>query len=333
MNNPKFENLLNLALDATEREREKSLQLGVGYEQEDNSWELIVKYSGSLAWLSQEYPSIEVRELMNEYAILRVPQALLDVVANAEEIEYVEKPKRLFFAVDQGKRASCILPLQAAQYGLTGAGVLVACLDSGIDYAHPDFRNADGTSRILELWDQTLDRVFTKEEIDEALAAPTEAERYRLVPSRDISGNGTHVAGIAARNGRASGGVYRGVAYESPLIVVKLGTPGERSFPRTTELMTGLDFVVQKALAYRMPVAINISFGNTYGSHSGTSLLENFINDIANYWKSVIVIGTGNEGSTRGHTSGILREGEEQEVELAVGAYETSINVQILSSK
>ena len=131
MNEPKFENLLNLALDATEREREKSLQLGVGYEQEDNSWELIVKYSGSLAWLSQEYPSIEVRELMNEYAILRVPQALLDVVANAEEIEYVEKPKRLFFAVNQGKRASCILPLQTAQYGLTGTGVIVACLDSG----------------------------------------------------------------------------------------------------------------------------------------------------------------------------------------------------------
>ena len=202
----------------------------------------------------------------------------------------------------------------------------------GIDYAHPDFRNADGTSRILELWDQSLDRVFTKEEIDAALAAPTESERYRLVPSRDISGHGTHVAGIAAGNGRASGGVYRGVAYESPLIVVKLGTPGERSFPRTTELMTGLDFVVQRALAYRMPVAINISFGNTYGSHSGTSLLENFINDIANYWKSVIVIGTGNEGSARGHTSGILREGEEQEVELAVGAYETSINVQIWKS-
>ena len=96
--------------------------------------------------------------------------------------------------------------------------------------------------------------------------------------------------------------------------------------------MTGLDFVVQRALAYRMPVAINISFGNTYGSHSGTSLLENYINDIANYWKSVIVIGTGNEGSTRGHTAGVLQEGEEQETELAVGAYETSINVQIWKS-
>ncbi len=332
MDNPKFENLLNLALDATVSEREKSIQLGVGYEPEENSWELIVKYSGSLEGLMEDFPSIQVRELLNEYAILKVPERLVDAVGRREEIEYVEKPKRLFFAVDQGKRASCILPLQSAEFHLTGKGVLTAFLDSGIDYAHPDFRKEDGSTRILALWDQTLGRVFSQEEINQALAAPTEAERYRLVPSRDISGHGTHVAGIAAGNGRASGGVYRGVAYESLLLVVKLGTPREQSFPRTTELMEGLDFVIKKALEYRMPVAVNISFGNTYGSHSGTSLLETYIDDMANYWKSVIAIGTGNEGSGRGHTAGILQEDQEEIIELAVGDFESTMNVQLWKS-
>lgn len=229
----------------------------------------------------------------------------------------------------------------------------MALLDSGIDYRHPDFRNADGSTRILRLWDQTLDREFTEQEINQALEADTEAAGYEIVPSRDSSGHGTHVAGIAAGNGRASNGMYRGVAYESQILVVKLGVPGARSFPRTTELMTGLDYVIRKALEYQMPVAVNISFGNTYGSHSGTSLLETYINDIANYWKSSIVIGSGNEGSGRGHTAGnflgdrqlplqgqlpqqnqIPQQGTAgvQSVQLAVGDFETSLNLQIWKS-
>ena len=332
MESEKFENLLNLALDATEREREKSLNLGVGYEPEEQRWELIVKYSGDIMRLSRDNPQIRVDELSNEYAILNVPESAMQEVADAVEVEYVEKPKRLYFAVREGKQRSCIMPLQSAAYNLTGRGVIVAVLDSGIDYSHPDFRNADGSTRILALYDETLDREFTSEQINEALNAPNEQERFRLVPSRDTSGHGTHVAGIAAGNGRASGGMNRGVAYESPLLVVKLGTAEPEGFPRTTQLMRALDYAVGKALALKMPMAVNMSFGNNYGSHSGTALLESYINDMSNYWKTVISVGTGNEGAARGHTSGILIEGQEREIELGVGAYETALSLQIWKS-
>lgn len=182
------------------------------------------------------------------------------------------------------------------------------------------------------MYDETLDREFTSEQINEALNAPNEQERFRLVPSRDTSGHGTHVAGIAAGNGRASGGMNRGVAYESPLLVVKLGTAEPEGFPRTTQLMRALDYAVGKALALKMPMAVNMSFGNNYGSHSGTALLESYINDMSNYWKTVISVGTGNEGAARGHTSGILIEGQEREIELGVGAYETALSLQIWKS-
>lgn len=131
--------------------------------------------------------------------------------------------------------------VQQGSNNLDGRGVLVAIIDSGIDYYHADFRNPDGTSRILLLWDQSLDRVFTKEEIDAALATGSRAGARALVPSVDISGHGTAVASIAAGNGRENRGQYRGIAYESPLIVVKLGVPQEGGFPRTTELMRAVN--------------------------------------------------------------------------------------------
>lgn len=331
MTSPKFENLLNLSIDATEQEREKSLQLGVGFSPEEQTWELIVKYSGNVSRLEELGEGIHVMELINEYAIITAPDHLLEAISNAPEVEFVEKPKRLVFAVEQGKQASCINPLQTARFNLSGRGVIVGIIDSGIDYFHPEFRNANGTTRILNLWDQTLDREFNEAQINEALSQNTEAQGYQLVPSRDTSGHGTHVAGIAAGNGRGTTG-SRGIAYESQLIVVKLGIPREDSFPRTTELMRALDYIVKKSLEYQMPAAINISFGNTYGSHSGSSLLETFIDDIANYWKTVIVIGSGNEGASSGHTSGFLENGVDKNIELGVSSYESSINVQLWKS-
>lgn len=202
----------------------------------------------------------------------------------------------------------------------------------GIDYYHEDFRNADGSSRIIKLWDQTQDRVYTKEEIDEALKAGSREAARRLVPSVDASGHGTAVASIAAGNGRENNGQYRGIAFESQLLVVKLGLPAPDSFPRTTELMRAVNFVVQQAVEMRMPVAINLSFGNTYGSHDGSSLLETFLDDISNYGKTVIVVGTGNEGTAAGHVSGTLAMSRPQEVELIVGSYQTAFSVQLWKS-
>lgn len=342
MENQKRENLLNLALDATPLERERSENLGVGYNPAERTWELIVRHSGSLAGLRQD--GIRVDELLNGYSILVVPEQLIDEVSNMDQIEFIEKPKRLFFASNRARAASCLSMLQSSPgsgangiisglpAGLTGKGVLVAVIDSGIDYFHEDFRNEDGSTRILMLFDQDRDRIYTKEEIDGALSASGRAASLMLVPSLDTSGHGTAVAAIAAGNGRGSRGIYRGVAYESELLVVKLGMPLADSFPRTTQLMKGLDFVIRKGRELGRPVAVNMSIGNTYGSHDGTSLLETFINDLSNYGRSVLVTGTGNEGAGAGHTSGRLQMGTVTEAELSVAPFETGLGVQLWKS-
>lgn len=129
MNNQKLENLLNLALETPEAERERSLNLNVGFEPVMRTWELIVKYNGDLSDLRSS--GIMVEELLFGYAILTVPENLVDAVAEFERIEYVEKPKRLFFAEAAGKEASCILPVTVRNPYLSGEGVLVAVIDSG----------------------------------------------------------------------------------------------------------------------------------------------------------------------------------------------------------
>lgn len=347
MDSQKNENLLNLALDTAPGERERSLELNVGYDIQERTWEVIVKYHGSLQGLSEW--GILTEELIAGYAILTVPESQMERLAETEQIEYVEKPKRLFFSDLMGNTASCFAPGSPLYEGLTGKGVLVAVIDSGISYYNRDFRNADGTTRIRYLWDQVLGREFDAAQINEALMTGSRQAAEQLVPSIDTSGHGTAVAGIAAGNGGEGGPAYAGVARESELIIVRLGSPRADAFPRTTELMRALTYVVRKAVEISMPVAVNLSFGNTYGAHNGTSLLERFIDNVSEIGRSVICVGSGNEGASGGHVGGSLRRQETESlgltnsvnlidtnvmnsgarVEMTVGVYESGLNVQL----
>ncbi len=322
MADQKLENLLNISLQATKEEREKSEELGIGYDPEQNTWELIVRYTGSLDGLRTRYPQIRIRELLNQYAVLIVPETLVDAVSQETVIDYVEKPKQLYFELQAGKAASCINAVQQGMnnpFGLFGKGTIVAVIDTGIRAESMEFRNADGSTRILNIWDQTTGTEYDRSQIDEALQ--NEIKDTAGIPGADILGHGTQVAAIACGSS--------GVAAQADILVVKLGLAAKNGFPRTTQLMEALDYVVRKAIDYGKPLAVNISFGNNYGDHTGSSLLENFINDIADSWKCSICIGSGNEGLGAVHTGGMLTEDTEETVELAVSSYETGLSIQI----
>lgn len=343
----KFEDILNLALETPMGERMLSDTLNVGFDEETDSWELIVKYHGSLSAL--EAAGIVVEYLIAGYAILTVPESLVDMVSALEQIEYVEKPKRYYYSAIGPAEGRCFPLVTMREPYLSGEGVLIAVLDSGIAYEREEFRKSNGDTRIRFLWDQTLvaDDVnvrgangeiatqtpegfalgveFNEEQINRALQAPTGEQRFTLVPSVDVSGHGTAVAGIAA--GYVEGGSYIGAAPQADLLVVKLGLPSDQGFPRTTEIMRGVTYALRKANQLQMPMVINLSFGNSYGSHDGSSLLERFLDNAAEIGRTVICVGSGNEGSSGGHFAGNVEE--TQVVELAVAEYETNLNLQI----
>lgn len=343
--NQKIDVSLRASLEATPVERNASDDLSTG-SSSDGFWDLIVLYTGSPQTLQNEFPSSSFTFLLGNYAIVKISEDDIPSLAAFPQVIYIERPRQLFFEIVSARQSSCLSAIQEnSSYGLTGKGILISVIDSGIDYAHPDFCNPDKTTRLVALWDQTIladpsagrfapagysqGTLFSPEQINAALQADTFEQRMELVPSTDVTGHGTHVAGIAAGNGRASGGLYRGVAPESSLLAVKLGSPDPKGFPNTIELMQAVDFSVRYAIEHTVPLVINLSFGNTYGSHSGTSLLETYLDYVSNLGRINIVVGSGNEGNNGGHASARLASLESARIEFAVGNYESSLSIQI----
>ena len=317
----KIENQLNLAINIPEDERVRTQDLDTGYNMTENEWELIVKYNGNIETAAMNIAD-SLKILLGGYALVKIKQERIDEFAALREVIYIEKPKKLYFELENSGSVSC-LDFQYTDSALDGSGVITAIIDSSVDYRHPDFMTEEGKTRIIELYDENTGRVYSEDDINAAIDGD-----LSRVPVEDVSGHGTHVAGIAAGNGRASNGRYRGVAYKSRLLIVKLGNDLYFSSAR---LMEALDYVIRKAASLSMPVAINMSFGNNYGAHDGTSLLETYINAVADIWQCVIVAGSGNEAARKIHVMHDFAKTAAPVIstELVIGRYEPSIDIQI----
>ena len=326
---------LTMALSLTDTEINHSQTLKIGYDSTNRSWEIIIRYHGDLNTIAQKILAPPPEILTEQYAIMQLTSAQIDAILQYPEIEYLEKPKGLLLNYEAELLDSCIEPIRSlSDINLFGRGTLIAILDSGIDYRHPDFINEDGTSRIVAFWDQTggsqpppagfqHGSLYSQSLITSAISNPS------LVPSKDLIGHGTHVAGIAAGNGRTSNGQYIGVAPEAELIIVKLANSEGYGFSKTTALMRGIQFAIQTAISLGRPLAINLSLGTNDGGHDGFSLFETYIDDMANRWLTSIIVAAGNQGNARSHSSPILQSGQSHTVEFQVGPLQTSLSIQL----
>ena len=213
-------------------------------------------------------------------------------------------------------------------HGVTGRGVAVAILDRGIDWTHPDFRLADGSTRIAYLLDLTdpsgasrpdnpvgAGTLYTRADINAALAGGT------ALPTRDAVGHGTATAGNCCGNGRASDGRYVGMAPESTLLIVKFvsdgapahgNQPAEAYFYRSDLFNPAVDFVVAKAKELGLPLVMLANFGSQWDRADGSDAFAKKIDSVVGPGKPglAFVTGTGDDGGRNNHASGTVGSGQ-----------------------
>ena len=224
-----------------------------------------------------------------------------------------------------------------AEYGLTGEGVIIAILDRGIDYTHPDFINMDGTTRILAIYDLTdpsgagdpdnptgVGTVYTRDEINAALAGGP------ALATRDAVGHGTSTAGLTGGNGSASGGEVEGMAPNATFVIVKFttegapahdGEPAEAPFYNPALFPTALDYVLGLADDVAMPAVFLANFGSSGGPMDGTSAFARAIDSRfgAGIPGRVFVTGTSDDGGVLNHAGGTVGQGQTAEIQIQKG--------------
>ena len=232
-----------------------------------------------------------------------------------------------------------ILPVQNyPTLQLKGNGILIGFLDSGIDYTDNVFRSLDGQTRIMAIWDQTLQSgtppegfsygsEFTQTQINEALRLE---DPLSLVPATDETGHGTYAASLAA-GGASASDQFLGAAPEASIAVVKLKQAKKylRDYyfiPETsicyqeTDLMLGLKYLNNLADSLGMPLVVCITCGSTMGGHIGTLPFPFLIDGYGSRANHITVIGTGNEADKRRHYFNTLENDDDTKtVELRVG--------------
>jgi minor extracellular serine protease Vpr len=260
----------------------------------------------SAAGSLQQYGFQQITEV-NGILLGSVPLAQLEALLRDESVAFVEVAMNRMPFNDRALQDTGV-PLLHAGTGISspfrGNGVLIGVLDTGIDFTHPDFSTEAGT-KIRYLLDMKVDgtnREWSKAQID---ANPGS------ISQRDGDGgggHGTHVAGTAAGNGRLNAN-YIGVAPEAELLIVK-GVRDDRSDGgfADTDVVTGVQWMFDKAQALGRPAVVNLSLGGNYGPMDGTSLYEQSISNLSGQGR-IIVAAAGNKGNDYIHVGGTLTQG------------------------
>lgn len=316
---------------------------------EDEAYaDFIVEYGYSSQILETFEPAIV--QILNEmFAVVHIPLASIrqDLLIN---YSYSIIPKVYGLTSEIATRESGVERLRnTPPFNMTGEGVLIGIVDTGIDYLNPVFQNEDGKTKILSIWDQTIPSEngepipmnygteYTQEQINEAFVSDNPLD---IVPSMDYNGHGTMMAGVAAGTANKEA-AFQGVAPDSKLVIVKLlqakqylrnfyYIPEDVDAYQENDIMWGVQYCILTARKVGMPIAICLGLGTSQTSHSGQSNLSTFLSYVGNFVNVGIVVSVGNEGNLGRHFFDVLDQREDRSpVELYVTENENNFSMQL----
>lgn len=232
---------------------------------------------------------------------------------------------------------------------LYGKGVLLGFVDTGIDYTNPIFKNADNTTRIVSIWDQTMESMQASEDIfyygtqysmEQINLALQNDNPFSVVPSTDEIGHGTMLAGLAGGS-RSEENSFVGVAPQAEFIVVKLknakenvknyyGIPLDAFCYSEIDIMFGIQYLYNMARKLGRPIAICFGLGTTQGNHTGFGIMNDMITKMSTLSGIAFVIGAGNEGNLSHHYYGEIDKTKGFDtVELKIGEQDKSFAMEL----
>lgn len=205
------------------------------------------------------------------------------------------------------------------ELSLFGMGVLIGIIDTGVDYRHPVFKNQDGTTRILSIWDQTdqngrapvgfaFGSEYGRNHINAALKS---ADPLSIIPATDTNGHGTAIASIisGSPNGERS---FTGIVPQTKLAVVKLKeakqnlkdiffVPENALCYQESDIILGIRYLISVSQSLNRPLVICIALGSSQGGHDGHGALSSYLDHIVNMTGISVSVAAGNEGNNCRH--------------------------------
>lgn len=310
--------------------------------------DFIVAYGGNVDVTVEVYDPSCYEIVNNNFVVMHKPLAR-DFLEDMDRYPYSVIPDVLGLLDTTSMEQSGILPVHySPATGFRGNGIMLGIIDTGIDYTHPAFRFSNGSTRILSIWDQTIQSdqipdqfpygtLYTSDDINRAL---TSEDPFSVVPTRDDEGHGTFIAGIMAGSEDVEND-FIGAAPEASIVAVKLKPAKNylRDFYvvkegaiayQETDIFMAVQHIMGEALKYRMPAVICLGLGNTLNSHEGTSNLSQYLNTTNNITGICVVAAGGNELGRAHHYSGFIPARDDSDtVELRVGEQERGFQMEL----